>query len=146
MIRINKVFLIGRITQEPELRHTTNGTPVCQINVAVNRPRQKDKEQEADFINVIIWDKQGENIAKYQSKGNQIAIEGKLQTGKYKDKDGKTIYKTEIIATSVQFIDNAKKDAKPEENAPKEEIRRADEVDPYQTFGDSIEAPVDLPF
>ena len=143
---MNKVFLIGRITQDPDLRHTTNGTPVCQINVAVNRPRQKDKEPEADFINVIIWDKQGENVAKYQSKGNQIAIEGRLQTGKYKDKDGNTKYKTEIIATSIQFLDNAKKDAKTEESAPKEETRRTDEVDPYSAFGDSIEAPADLPF
>ena len=138
---MNKVFLIGRITQDPDLKHTTNGTPVCQINVAVNRPRQKDKEAEADFINVIIWDKQGENVAKYQTKGSQIAIEGRLQTGKYQDKDGNTRYKTEIIATSVQFLDSAKKDAKKEE---KEETK--EEVDPFQKFGDSIEANPDLPF
>ena len=144
---MNKVFLIGRITQDPDLRHTANGTPVCQISVAVNRPKIKDKEQETDFINVIIWDKQGENVAKYQNKGNQIAIEGRLQTSKYKDKDDKTIYKTEVIATAVQFLDNAKK----EKNASNEETRRTDAkeeepVDPYQAFGDSIEAPADLPF
>lgn len=136
---MNKVFLIGRITQNPELRHTANGTPVCQINVAVNRPKVKDKEQEADFINVIIWDKQGENVAKYQGKGNQIAIEGRLQTSKYKDKDDKTIYKTEVIATAVQFLDNVKKDKK-------EETKEEEPVDPFQAFGDSIEENPDLPF
>ena len=106
---MNKVFLIGRLTGDPELRHTSTGTPVCQINLAVDRARQKDKEQETDFINVIIWNKQAENVAKYQTKGNQIAIEGKIQVSKYKDKTDKVVYKTEVIATEVQFIGNNKK-------------------------------------
>lgn len=106
---MNKVFLIGRLTKDPELRHTTSGTPVCQVNIAVDRPRQKDKDQEADFINVLIWDKQAENVAKYQAKGNKIAVEGKIQTSKYKDKDDKTIFKTEIIATGIQYLDSIKK-------------------------------------
>ncbi len=107
---MNKVFLIGRLTKDPELRHTTSGTPVCQVNIAVDRPRQKDKDQEADFINVLIWDKQAENVAKYQAKGNKIAVEGKIQTSKYKDKDGKTIFKTDIVATGIQYLDSIKKE------------------------------------
>lgn len=113
---MNKIFLIGRLTADPELRHTTAGTPVCQINLAVDRIKQKDKEQETDFINVIIWNKQAENVAKYQTKGNQIAIEGKLQVSRYKDKTDKVVYKTEVIATEVQFIGNNKKEAKEEVN------------------------------
>lgn len=121
---MNKVFLIGRLTKDPELRHTTSGTPVCQINIAVDRPRQKDKEQEADFINVLIWDKQAENVAKYQAKGNKIAIEGKIQTSRYKDKDDKTVFKTEIVATGIQYLDSIKK-----EEASVIESKSAEEYD-----------------
>lgn len=138
---MNKVFLIGRLTREPELRHTTSGTACCQISIAVNRQKQKDKEQETDFINVVVWDKLGENVAKYQTKGNQIAVEGRLQTSKYKDKDDKTIYKTEVIATSVQFLDTAKKEKQEE---PKQE-------DVYEKFGNNItveqlDEQMELPF
>lgn len=138
---MNKIFLIGRLTKEPELRHTTSGIPVCQINLAVNRPKQKDKQQEADFINVIIWDKQGKNVAKYQTKGNLIAVEGKLQTSKYEDKDKKVRYKTDVIATSIQFLDS-KKEAKKEQENSKEM---------YEQFGNKTEytaeeLDMDLPF
>lgn len=122
---MNKVFLIGRLTKDPDLRHTTNGTPVCQINIAVDRPRQKDKDQEADFINVLIWDKQAENVAKYQTKGNKIAIEGKIQTSRYKDKDDKTVFRTEIVATGIQYLDSVKKD----EEVNVIETKKAEEYD-----------------
>lgn len=122
---MNKVFLIGRLTKDPDLRHTTNGTPVCQVNIAVDRPRQKDKDQEADFINVLIWDKQAENVAKYQTKGNKIAIEGKIQTSRYKDKDDKTVFRTEIVATGIQYLDSVKKD----EEVNVIETKKAEEYD-----------------
>ena len=122
---MNKVFLIGRLTKDPDLRHTTNGTPVCQVNIAVDRPRQKDKEQEADFINVLIWDKQAENVAKYQTKGNKIAVEGKIQTSRYKDKDDKTVFRTEIVATGIQYLDSVKKD----EEVNIIETKKAEEYD-----------------
>ena len=113
---MNRVCLIGRLCSDPELRHTTTGMAVCQVSLAINRSKQKGEIQETDFINVIIWDKQAENIAKYQKKGNQIAIEGKLQTSKYKDKDDKTIYKLEVIAIRVQFLDSIKTESKEEVN------------------------------
>lgn len=106
---MNKVFLIGRLTKDPDLRYTTSGTPVCQINLAINK-----QKQEADFINVIVWDKLGENVSKYLTKGSQVAIEGRLQTSKYQDKDDKTVYKLEVIATGVHFLDSAKKENKDE--------------------------------
>lgn len=145
---MNKVFMIGRLTSNPELRHTTSGTPVCKINLAVNRPKQKDKEQETDFINVIVWDKQGENLAQYQTKGNLIAIEGKIQTSSYEGKDGKKVYTTEIVATNVQYLESSKKEIKNEVKETQEEIQNKD---PYAEFGEQItvedlDKGMDLPF
>lgn len=126
---MNKVFLIGRLTKEPELRHTYNGTPVCQINIAVDRSKQKDKDKETDFINVLIWDKQAENIAKYQTKGNLIAIEGKIQISRYNDKDNNVVFKTEIIATGVQYLENIKKETKKVGEVMTVETIAAEELD-----------------
>ena len=65
---MNKVFLIGRLSRDPELRHTSNNTPFCQINVAISRPVGQGKEPETDFINVVVWNKQAENLVKYVKK------------------------------------------------------------------------------
>ena len=139
---MNRVFLIGRLTKEPEVRYTQSGMACCQITVAVNRPKQKDKEQEADFINVVVWDKQAENLAKYQSKGNQIAVEGRIQTRNYDDKDGKKVYVTEVVALNVMYLDNKK-----EGNITQQE-ETGTANDPYAEFGQrvEIEQQMDLPF
>ena len=86
---MNKVFLIGRLSRDPELRHTTSGMPVCQINVAISRPVSQGREPETDFINVVVWNKQAENVARYLSKGRQIAVEGRIQTRNYDNNEGK---------------------------------------------------------
>ena len=87
---MNKAILIGRLTRDPELRTTPTGRNVCQFSIAVNRNfTNANGEREADFINCVVWDKQAENLAKYQHKGNQIAVEGRIQTRNYDDKDGK---------------------------------------------------------
>lgn len=88
---MNKVILIGRLSRDPELRHTANGTAVCQINVAISRPVAQGKEPETDFINVTVWNKPAENIAKYLSKGRQVAIEGRIQTRSYDNNEGKKL-------------------------------------------------------
>ena len=75
---MNKVFLIGRLSRDPELRHTTSGMAVCQINVAISRRTAAGRDPETDFINVVVWDKQAENISRYLSKGRQVAIVHKL--------------------------------------------------------------------
>ena len=147
---MNKTFLIGRLTKDPELRHTQSGMACCQITLAVNRPKQKDKEQEADFINVVVWDKQGENLAKYQGKGNQIAVEGRIQTRNYENSEGKKVYVTEVIAINVQYLDS-KKEIQDEQQTEQE----ATTQDPYADFGTqitvedldkSIVSDADLPF
>ena len=103
---MNKVILIGRLTRDPELRYTPQGTAVCQITIAVNRRGVQPGQQDVDFINVSIWSAQAENVAKYMTKGRQMAIEGRIQTRNYDDKDGKKVYVTEVIATNVQFLDS----------------------------------------
>ena len=142
---MNRVFLIGRLTKEPEVRYTQSGMACCQITVAVNRPKQKDKEQETDFINVVIWDKQAENLAKYQTKGNQIAVEGKIQTRSYENSEKKKIYVTEVVAQNIVYIDSKKENS----TSIKKETQETTETfhDPYAEFGERIEAEqLDFPF
>ena len=104
---MNKVFLIGRLSRDPELRHTTSGTAVCQISVAISRPVAQGSEPVTDFINVTVWNKLAENIAKYLSKGRQVAVEGRIQTRNYENNEGKKVYVTEVIASNVEFLGSA---------------------------------------
>ena len=105
---MNKAILIGRLTKDPELKMTENTKrEVCQFTMAVNRPyTNEDGERKADFINCVVWDKLAENLAKYQKKGNQIAVEGRIQTRNYDDKDGKKVYVTEVVAEEAYFADS----------------------------------------
>lgn len=105
---MNKVMLIGRFTKKPELRYTQSNMAVAVTTIAVNRPRQKDKEQEADFINIKVWGKQAENIHKYLNKGSLIAVDGRIQTGSYTNQEGEKRYITEVIANNVQFLETKK--------------------------------------
>lgn len=107
---MNKVFLIGRLTKEPELRYTQSNTAVATFSIAVNRPfMSQSGEREADFINIVVWRKQAENCGKYLSKGSQVAIDGRIQTRSYDDQNGNKRYVTEVLAESVEFL-NSKKD------------------------------------
>ena len=163
---MNKVFLIGRLSRDPELRHTTSGMPVCQINVAISRPVGQGKEPETDFINVVVWNKQAENVSKYLAKGRQIAIEGRIQTRNYDNNEGKKVYVTEVVALSVQFLEskgsntNVNNSSNPFDNmvdtpntyAPIDEPSKQNETvdvskDPFESFGQSIDlSDDDLPF
>ena len=95
---MNKVFLIGRITKELELRKIKNDSCVCEFTLAVNR----DKDT-ADFINCVVWNKQAENLSKYHSKGSLIAIIGEIRTDTYEVKDTKK-YKTYVLANNVEYL------------------------------------------
>ena len=98
---MNQVTLIGRLTKDVEVKATQSGKSVANITLAINRPGKKD---EADFPQVTVWDKQAENLAKYSGKGLLVAIEGRLETGSYKDQEGKTIYTQKVIASRVEFL------------------------------------------
>ncbi len=154
---MNKAILIGRLTRDPELRTTPTGRNVCQFSIAVNRNfTNANGEREADFINCVVWDKQAENLAKYQHKGNQIAVEGRIQTRNYDDKDGKRVYVTEILATNISFLDakGTSNGAGSFNNIPEPPMEQSSttstvsvEKDPFEAFGDSIEiSDNDLPF
>ena len=108
---MNSVILIGRVAQDIEVRYTAGQMAVATFTVAVDRP-VKDKEKQADFPRVTVFGKLAENCERYTRKGLRIGIQGRLQTGSYKNKDGHTVYTTDVIAERVQFIDfaNSRKD------------------------------------
>ncbi len=108
---MNKVFLIGRLTKDVDLRYTKSNIAVVRFTLAVNRPKQKDKDHETDFINCVAYSGLAENLAKYQKKGNQIAICGRIQTGSYDGQDGKRVYTTDVIVNEVQFLNNQKQNS-----------------------------------
>ena len=99
---MNQVVLIGRLCADPELRYTNNGTAVVNFTLAVDR--RFSKEKQADFINIVAWKAQAENCAKYIAKGSQVAVEGRIQTRKYQDRDGNNRTAFEVVANSVQFL------------------------------------------
>ena len=103
---MNKVILIGNLTKDPELRYTpANGVAVATFTLAVNRPfTNKQGEREADFIPVVVWEKQAENCANYLNKGSQAAVEGRLQVRTYEDREGQRRWITEVVANNVQFL------------------------------------------
>lgn len=111
---MNKCILTGRITKDPVLEHTKNGTPICQFNIATNRPVIRDGKREVDFITCIIWNKSAENLVKYQRKGNLIAVLGELRVDTYKDKNGENKYKSYVLVNEVEYLE-AKKDMSDDE-------------------------------
>ena len=158
---MNKAILIGRLTRDPELRSTPTGRNVCQFSIAVSRTyTNASGEREADFINCVVWDKQAENLARYQKKGNQIAVDGRIQTRNYDDNNGRKVYVTEVLVNSVSFLDSRGTnytaggfDSLPEPPIQHDDVQpqRVETVsasqDPFEAFGDSIEiSDNDLPF
>lgn len=105
---MNHVILIGRLTRDPELRYTPNGVAVANFTLAVDRPfTNQAGEREADFIPVVVWQKLAESCANYLGKGRLCAVAGRLQVRTY-EQDGQRRYITEVVASSVQFLDRAK--------------------------------------
>lgn len=99
---MNQVILIGRLTRDPELVYTPgNQTAVTRFSIAVDR---RDKEKTADFIRITVFGKQAENCDRYLHKGKQVAVNGRIQTGSYKNKEGQTVYTTDVIANNVEFL------------------------------------------
>lgn len=104
---INTVALMGRLTHEPELRSTPNGTAVIRFQIAVDRNYQASgKEREADFIDCVAWRGTAEFISRYFHKGSMIAVEGSIQTQNFTDKDGKQRKSVEVVANNVSFCGN----------------------------------------
>ena len=144
---MNRVELIGRLTRDPELRYTSSNIATARFSLAVNRPFQSQNgEQGTDFINIVVWRKQAENVKKYCTKGSLVAVEGRIQTGSY-EKDGQRVFTTDVVADSVQFLETKAQsqnrvesaDVTPSDfvNGDIKESDTSDEV--FANFGDSIE-------
>ena len=108
---MNKVCLVGRLVREPEVRYSAgeNATAICRFNIAVDRRfKREGDEQTADFINIVSFGKTAEFIQKYFTKGQRIGLAGRIQTGKFTNKDGQTVYTTDVIAEEVEFVESKK--------------------------------------
>ena len=146
---MNKAILIGRLTRDPEVRYTSSNRAVCQFSIAVDRPftNQQTGQREADFINVVVWDKRAENVGKYMSKGRLVAVEGRIQTRNYDNNEGKRVYVTEVVADNVQFLES-KSQAQSRQNSNQsvtpydyQDVPMNDvnvDNDPFADFGDSV--------
>ena len=146
---MNRVCLIGRLTSKPELRYTTSNIACTNITVAIDR--NYGEEKKTDFINVVVWRKQAENVCKYLDKGSLVSIEGRLQTNNYEDKDGNKRYSMEVVADSVQFLEskgqrsNRTNDVSPYDYQQPSNNQTGNytndvnvEDDPFADFGDSV--------
>ncbi|AIF45027.1 single-stranded DNA-binding protein [Virgibacillus sp. SK37] len=104
---LNRVVLVGRLTKDPDLRYTPNGVAVANFTIAVNRPFSNQQgNREADFINCVVWRRPAENLANFMKKGSMIGVDGRVQTRTFEGQDGKTVFVTEIVADSVQFLES----------------------------------------
>lgn len=145
---MNKVMLIGRITKDPELRYTSSNIPSVRFTLAVNRPfENQNGERETDFINIVVWRKQAENVKKYVSKGSLVAVEGRIQTGSY-EKEGQRVYTTDVVADNVQFLESKSQsqnrmqdDVTPSDFAFNNDSNQTTDMseEVFADFGDSIE-------
>ena len=122
---MNTVSLIGRLTADPELRHTAGGTPVCTIRLAVNRPRKDGQDQGAVFIDVASFNRQAEAVAEHLAKGRQVAVTGRLEYRQWEGQDGSPRSKHEVVANQVDFL------AKPATNGSSEPPAYAADEEPF---------------
>lgn len=107
MASLNKVMIIGNLGQDPELRHTANGQAVCSMRLATNESwtdKSGERQERTEWHSVVVWGRQGENCAQYLEKGRSCYVEGRLQTRKWQDKEGRDRYTTEIVGDRVQFL------------------------------------------
>lgn len=113
----NKVFLIGNLTKDPELRYTPSGIPVAKFTVAVNRPAAKSEKNEVDFINIVAWKRLAEICGEYLKKGRPVSIEGRLTLREY-EKDGEKKVFAEVVAEGMQMLGRREGTAATKESEP----------------------------
>src|SRR5699024_956551 len=140
---LNRVVLTGRLTRDPDLKYTQNGVAVANGNIACNRPfKNQQGENEADFINFVVWKKAAENLANYMKKGSQIGIDGRLQTRTYENNNGQTVYRNEVVDDSVQFLES-----RGSNQQQSQQTQQPQQNQQNQTFEQAgVEISDDLPF
>lgn len=102
---MNSVLLIGRLTRDPETRYTAGQTAVCNFTIAIDRVHKQGEEKKTDFPRITVFGRQAENCERFIKKGSLVGVTGRLTTGSYQNKDGATIYTTEVTADRVEFLD-----------------------------------------
>ena len=103
---MNKVFLSGNLTRDPEVRYTQKGTAYARVGIAVNRPYSKDKEKTTDFFTVVAWDKTAEFCGNYLKKGSRVFVEGQVRPNSYENKDGVKVNTVDIVVENIEFGDS----------------------------------------
>ena len=130
---MNRVILIGRLTRDPELSYTPNTqSAVCRFTIAVDRPRKDGQDQGADFIRITVWSRQAETCDRYLSKGRQVAVQGRIQTGSYKDRNGQTVYTTDVVADRVEFLGSSQEPQQPQSGQQQYQAPTQQYVQPQQ--------------
>ena len=154
---MNNVVLVGRLTRDPELRTTPNGIATCQISLAINGIPNANGERTTDFINVVVWRRQAENVSKYCSKGSQIGVTGRIHSRSYDANDGTRRYVTEVVADNVTFLGSNNNrgnsqqfvDEMPDYNTGDSQANATTDLvdDPFKDFGSEVVlSDDDLPF
>lgn len=149
---MNKAFLVGHLTKDPDLRYLSNNTAVTTFTIAINRTfTTQGGAREADFISVVVWRKQAENAKKYLTKGSLVGIDGRIQTRTYDNPEGKKVYITEVVADNVQFLgskgQSSSNSVNPqdfngyESQIPSTSTNISDE--PFADFGETVELSED---
>ena len=127
---MNSVELIGRATRDPQVRYTSEQMCVVSFNIAVDRPKRKDAEKQTDFPHIVVYGKQAETCEKYVKQGKLISVQGSIQTGSYTNRNGDTVYTTDVVANRVEFLDwgQQKPQERPQER-PQPKQQTFEEID-----------------
>lgn len=133
---MNNCVLIGRLTRDPEMRYTSESQmAVATFTVAIDRPAKQGKEKQADYPRVTVFGKQAENCERFLTKGRLVGVQGKIQTGSYKNKEGQTVYTTDVVADRVEFLEWADRESERPAAAPKKD---ADIPEGFQAIDEDI--------
>ena len=153
---MNKVVLVGRLTRDPELRYTSSNLANMRCSLAVDRQYAREGEERGtDFINIVAFGQRAETMNKYLTKGSQIAVDGRIQTGSYDGTDGKKVYTTDVIVENFQFLDTRNRGNVDVSNADDfssngnttSNVNDENNSDPFADFGAKIEvSDSELPF
>ena len=144
---INKAILMGRLTRDPELRHTGSGTPVCSFSIAIDNGYGDNRS--TDFINCVAWNKTAEFVEKYFTKGRMIIVIGRIQTRTWEGQDGKKNYATEGVASEVSFGEskrNAEENGFSTTNSANASVAMPEMPDTAEDDFVTLETNDDLPF
>ena len=110
---MNQVVLTGRLTRDPEKRYSASNMAITKFTIAVDRMARQGEERKADFIRIVVFDKQAENCDRYLQKGKKVAVVGRIQTGSYENQQGQRVYTTDVVANNVEFLEWGEANDKP---------------------------------